>query len=652
MALPNWTVVGSASGGLTSPPTATGPAPGDVTAITVTGFIDPISAAITLTVGVTPPATIGSFIGCHIFLEAPDQSSVAVFTVGSSALGGSAAVVGPWVPIDCGDQPYVATQQPWTITVPGPPSLDPTVNTPCRIYAVSYSTGIENKLVQANQTGASPNQTFTLVSLASGSPTSGTNVTGLTVASGAQVAIVATALAPVNITGKLQTPVEVIVSDTPTTSGWAFQLVLTYFGQDPTQAANQYVMSGIETQAGPVQAGADGLSEPHSFLLDTPTTVTTAIVWLQAGLVDSSGNFTGNNIVPGITPSFSITYGSTVGTTDASAIMTATIAASMAITSGLFGVAASGITSSLIGAGAVATINIQNLAVTNPLLASLAVQAANMAANSVTASNGALAAAAVVAASLAGSSVTATAIANAAVGSAAIANLAVGTAAIQAGAITNALIANAAVANANIISATITGASIASATIAGANIGTATIAQANLANLSVGTAQIQSLAVTDAKINDLSAAKITAGTITASIGITAATITGSSLTINAGTTTLSLNGSSFFSLTDTISGITSAVGVSGFQVTVNSIPAEGAFLSSGSLIITNSSGNQNINLSGTALSIRSIGTVVQVVGPRQAGPGAPSGFADSVAQTWCSNLYNALRASGGHGLVN
>jgi hypothetical protein len=42
----------------------------------------------------------------------------------------------------------------------------------------------------------------------------------------------------------------------------------------------------------------------------------------------------------------------------------------------------------------------------------------------------------------------------------------------------------------------------------------------------------------------------------------------------------------------------------------------------------------------------------QVVTVRQSGPGAPSGFADSAAQTWCDNLYLALsHAGGGHGLI-
>lgn len=103
---------------------------------------------------------------------------------------------------------------------------------------------------------------------------------------------------------------------------------------------------------------------------------------------------------------------------------------------------------------------------------------------------------AVDAAKLANSSVTATK----------IANLAVGTAAIQTGAITTALIANAAIGSAQIADAAIT--------------------SAKIANLAVGNAAIQNGAITNAKIGDLAADKITAGNLTAAIGITTGYIAG------------------------------------------------------------------------------------------------------------------------------
>ena len=110
--------------------------------------------------------------------------------------------------------------------------------------------------------------------------------------------------------------------------------------------------------------------------------------------------------------------------------------------------------------------------------------------------NSKLADLAVDAAKLADSAVTATK----------IANLAVGTAAIQTGAITTALIANAAIGSAQIANAAIT--------------------SAKIADLAVGSAAIQNAAITNAKIADLAADKITAGSLTAAIGVTTGRISG------------------------------------------------------------------------------------------------------------------------------
>jgi hypothetical protein len=573
-------------------------APGAPAAISVSGFIDPISNTFTITVNVTPPATLGTFLGAHLFLEIPDQSSVAPFKIGSSVIGDGSATTGAWFFLDLGKFPF-SESEPWVVSGPAPATVDGTQDIPCRLYANPYSAINEPALIQANQAGASPNVTFTLVSLASGSPTSGTNTTAV---SGA---IVATVLSPVNVSGKLQTPVLVDVSTVPNAiPGWAFQLVLTYGTADPTIAANQFVVSSVQNQAGPVQpASADGISIPHSFELDTPTTLTSATVWCQSGLIGSDNSFTPNNIVPSITPMWPITYGSTTGTTDASSVMAATIAASMAVVNGLFGVAAGGITNPLLGTAAVATINVQALAITNPLLASLCVAAANMATNSVTAANGALAALAVVAANLANSSVTAVAIATAAVGSAAIANLAVGTAAIQTSAITNALIANAAISDAKIQTATITGASIATATIAGANIGTATISQTNMASASIGTAQIQSLAVTNAKINDLSVAKLTAGMATFTGTVTFAQASSASqVVITSSSITIATN------------AVGSLVLSSTGDATFTSAATSGSTVISGGTITGTLAVEANITITPGSLTVQN-GANVSVLGP-------------------------------------
>lgn len=438
--------------------------PDPVTSITVSGFIDPISAVITLTIQVPVPA---EGTGSHLNVEIPDQSSSVPVPIGTAPVG-TAPVGGPWVPIDLGVQPYAA--QPWTKTFPAPPTIDPTVDTPCRLYVSGISAAIDTPLVRAGLAGATPNQTFTLVSLASGSPTSGTNVTTLTGGNGTHIGIAALVLSPVNVSGKLQTPVLVTITDTPpNTPGWVARLVLTIGTVDPTLAASQQVVPGFITQAGPVYtSSADGISTPHSFSLLTPTAFTSATIWLQAGLVDSGGNHQWNNIVPGITPSWPISYGSTTGTTDAASIMAASIAATMAIVGGLFGVAALGVTNPYLGAGAVATLNIQALAVTNPILAALAVDAAKLASSSVTSTK--------------------------------IANLAVGTAAIQLLAVDTSIIANLAVSTGKIINLAVTTAQLGFASVANANLGSAVVAQANIASSAIGSAQIQALAVLGAHI--------------------------------------------------------------------------------------------------------------------------------------------------------
>jgi hypothetical protein len=554
----NITIV-RAAGTLAMPPGGSGGAvpPGNPTSITVSGFIDGRTNSGELTVSVGEPTDIGdTIVGVHLWAEIPDQSATAPFVVGTSTVGDGSTPAGPWGRVDLGKWAFSQTQ-PWTVPFVVDPSVVANVNIPSRLYANPYSVAYEPPLVQANQSGPSPNQTFTLTSLQSGSPSAGTNITTLTGGDGGIIGIVATPLSPVNISGKLETPVLVDLTDTPANvTGWLARLVLVVGGLDPTLEANWQVVSGPIAKSGPVYAPpGDNIPVPHSFAVQTPKALTSATVWLQAGLAGggrASGGLKWNNIVPGITPSFPITYGSTTGTTDATAIMTATIDASMAIVTNAFGVAVGGIDSAR--------------------LAALAVTAAKLAA----------------------SSVTATAIANAAVG--------------------NAAIANAAVDNAQIVSATITGASIASATIAGANIATATITQANMASASIGTAQIQSASITDALIVSLSASKITAGTISA-VTITTATInsgtitgTSLSLTTNGITSTLnnatnSLSGRAAGLIVDSVVGgttYTSALDYQGLSVYAGTtlLAAIGGSGSDGYLTVVIGSGSVTTGTSG------------------------------------------------------
>src|SRR5215472_6770237 len=286
-----WTIIGgTGAGGLSGPGGGGGGAgggpgsgiPANVTILSVTGTVDPNTGMCTVEVQVTPPSPLGPFMGCHLFCEIPDQSTNVAATVGSTPVGRNAqrvavSVTGPWNPTDIGRHVYVQSQQPWDVTFPLPKptsratKVDPSFAINSRLYAVSYSLDVENDLVQANQTNPTPNQTFTLEPGIAPSA-AGTNVTTLTTVTGDKISLVVTPKAPVNVNGKLQTPFIAIVSDTPQgIDGWGYRLVLTYDGTDPTDPKQQFILTGVMTQAGIVPSGpADGISVPHSFYLETP----------------------------------------------------------------------------------------------------------------------------------------------------------------------------------------------------------------------------------------------------------------------------------------------------------------------------------------------------------------------------------------------
>jgi len=324
-------------------------APADSTGLTASGIIDPVTGIITLTVSVTAPAD-PLFLGCHLYAEIPDQS---------------ATPVGNWNPLDLGVQAFVLATQPWVLTFPHPPGVSINSNTPARLYAASYATAVDNSLVRAGLAGATPNTTFTLTSLASGTPTAGTNATAV---SGP---VTATVFAPDNSTGKLVTPILMQVATVPAIPGWQCRFVVTWFGTDATQPSNQLIVGSIFNIAGIIYGSPDGIPTPHTFALDTPTTSKIATVWAQAGVTDAAGNTRWNNIVPGITPATPISLGSTTGVLDASQQMIATLAAVFRVNGG------SGNQFDLT-VGGVTTTYIANLAVTNAKIGLLAVGDANI----------------------------------------------------------------------------------------------------------------------------------------------------------------------------------------------------------------------------------------------------------------------------------
>lgn len=513
--------------------TSSGPggsaAPPNGTALIVSGYIDPITDNISLIVQAAPPSPIGTFLGYHFYAEIPDTSTVAPIIPGRTAVG-SGAPAGVWTTIDCGKKTYAASTQPWYLSPKTPAGLDPTVNTPCRLYAVPFSAGSEGPLVQANQPNPSLNQTFTLMSLAPPKPGSGTNVTTLTADDG-PVGVTVIVEPPDTSTGKMLTPFWASVTNTPAVKGWTYQLVVTLNGADPTAVANQFIVTGLLTQAGPVPAGADGIAAPHTFVLPTPTAVTQGVLWLQAGLVDASGNFQANNIVPGITPSCPFTYGSTIGTLDAAAVILTSIANTMRVVGTLLDLAPLGVTNPYLGPGAVFTINVQGLNITNPLLADLVVQSRNMHGLSITAGNGALAPNSITAAS------------------GAIDNLAVSTAAIQLLAADTTIIGNAAVGTGKIINLAVTAAKIGLLEVGDAQIGNVSAAKI-IAGTVMATISMTAPTINGGTINGVA---IIGVTITGVISITSPIINGVTLTLVSGTTTINIDATNLIKMSDSVS---------------------------------------------------------------------------------------------------
>jgi hypothetical protein len=297
------------------------PAPGDVTAIAVTGTVDPDTGVVSLQVGVTPPVSLGTFVGGDLFVEIPDISGITPFIVGSTPVGGGAVVTGPWSPIPLGRYTFAAGDTR-SLTFPLPAGLDPTVAIGCRLYVDSFSKAIENKLVQAGLTGATPSQTFTITPQSAPSA-SGTNVTS----TGGPISAIV--LADDTSTGKRKTPVLVTVDAIPDIPGWAAEFLLVWGDADPTDPKNQQIVGQKFNNSGPIYTSGDGIVAPHTFSVDTPKTMTYATIYMVAGLSSVRARSAGrrppgvshswNNVVPGITPSWRIALGSILGTLDLTA---------------------------------------------------------------------------------------------------------------------------------------------------------------------------------------------------------------------------------------------------------------------------------------------------------------------------------------------
>lgn len=112
-----------------------------------------------LAISGTAPAPLGTYAGIHVFAEVPDGSDPAHPRKG----------LGEWVldvdslsnefkPLDCGRFPH----RPGDIYRAIVTVDEPTAGTPIRLYAPSFSSRVENPLVAADKSGASPSITFML----------------------------------------------------------------------------------------------------------------------------------------------------------------------------------------------------------------------------------------------------------------------------------------------------------------------------------------------------------------------------------------------------------------------------------------------------------------------------------------------------------
>lgn len=151
---------------VSSTSTVTQPVPGDVTLGTPTYRLGQPDAdgkvLVLVTVPYTPPSPIGTFDRVIIYLQAPDDaapraivSDVGGFVIGPAADASRIVPVGN--PINKGTVPYKADELILAFSHPAPPQ-----NEVWRIYAVSGSSTVENKLVRADLSGASPSVTITI----------------------------------------------------------------------------------------------------------------------------------------------------------------------------------------------------------------------------------------------------------------------------------------------------------------------------------------------------------------------------------------------------------------------------------------------------------------------------------------------------------
>lgn len=390
MSSTNWTVIGGSgnpvgggSGG-TGVPAGAGTPPGDVSGVTCTGTVSPTTLAVSLQVSFTAPVGDPTWTGVEIWLELPDQSSGSTntMTVGTTTVG-TGTVAGPWNPTFLGS--FTKPNLPLTLTTLFPigSGLDPTQNVAARLYVGSISAITNNPLVRNGLTGATPNVAFTLDSTAQGGATSATNVTDIPNG----MTILCTVLPNQTVSGKTITPVSALIGSVPSQppKGWGYKLIGVQGLNDPTVAANQIVLTSVETVAGivPPPPSGSGASGQYSFIMDTPTTPNTPYtVYAVAGLY-LNGTWSPNNIIPGITPGCPILIGTDNGVIDASQAIASSISSELTTALGKLGIASAGINAAML-APATALANLAHGSLTGVLFAASTITGSLIANNTIT----------------------------------------------------------------------------------------------------------------------------------------------------------------------------------------------------------------------------------------------------------------------------
>lgn len=272
------------------------------------------------TINITPPGS-GTWAGAHVWLETPGPS-------------------GTFRQFDYGKQVAGAT----TLVIDHPP---PAANETWRYYVGAFSADIDDPLIRVGGLGATPSLTI------AATPFTGT--------AGSEYCA--------NVTG-----LSITLTFTNTADGQLRRFIQVGF-TPPADSRYSGALIELADTASPVHIldSVDGYTD-GTVNFEEPGATTNWHVRVRA--IGALGT---NSYVNGITPEVTQGVGTATGTLDFRLALAASIAAHLGVTSGVFGVLPGGITNALVGAAAIDTINLVNLAVGNSKIAPFAVDAAKIA---------------------------------------------------------------------------------------------------------------------------------------------------------------------------------------------------------------------------------------------------------------------------------